>query len=55
LNKIKGKLTDLHRTLERWITFLNIAHEYSKDNLPIELATDENIKTAMKELEIKYF
>jgi len=33
---------------------MNKAHEYSKDNLPKELATEE-IKMAMNELEVMYF
>ena len=52
LKKFKKKLPEIHSTLERWITFMNKAHEYSKDNLPPELATDENITKAMQELEI---
>jgi len=54
LKKFKKELPEIHTTLERWITFLNKAHEYSKDNLPNELATEE-IKRAMEELEIMYF
>jgi len=54
LKKFQKELPEIHTTLERWITFLNKAHEYSKDNLPKELATDE-IKKAMEELEVMYF
>ncbi|MFQ3579085.1 MAG: Rpn family recombination-promoting nuclease/putative transposase [Bacteroidales bacterium] len=54
LKKFQKELPDVHTTLERWITFLNKAHEYSKDNLPKELATEE-IKKAMEELEVMYF
>jgi len=54
LKKFQKELPEIHTTLERWITFLNKAHEYSKDNLPKEIATDE-IKKAMEELEIMYF
>jgi len=54
LKKFQKELQEIHTTLERWITFLNKAHEYSKDNLPKEIATDE-IKKAMEELEIMYF
>jgi len=54
LKKFKKELPEIHSTLERWITFLNKAHEYSKDNLPKELATEE-IKKAMEELEVMYF
>jgi len=54
LKKFQKELPEIHTTLERWITFLNKAHEYSKDNLPKEIATEE-IKKAMQELEIMYF
>ena len=54
LKKFKKELPEIHSTLERWITFLNKAHEYSKDNLPKEIATEE-IKKAMEELEVMYF
>lgn len=53
LQKFEKQLLDIHTALERWITFLNKAHEYSKDNLPEEMATEE-IKTAMEELERMY-
>lgn len=43
LKKFKKELPDIHSTLERWITFMNKAHQYSKDNLPEQLASDENI------------
>ena len=55
LKKFKKELPDVHSTLERWITFINKAHEYTKDNLPSELANDENIKNAMEQLEVMYF
>jgi predicted transposase/invertase (TIGR01784 family) len=55
LKKFKKELPDIHSTLERWITFMNKAHEYSKDNLPEQLATDEDIIRAMEELEIMSF
>ncbi len=55
LKKFKTKLPDISSALERWITFLNKAYEYSKDNLPKELAKDEAIKKAMDELEKMYF
>ncbi len=54
LKKFQKELPDVHTTLERWITFLNKAHEYSNENLPKEIATEE-IKKAMQELEIMYF
>jgi len=54
LKKFQKELPEIHTALERWITFLNKAHEYSKDNLPKEIATEE-IKKAMEVLEIMYF
>jgi len=54
LKKFEKELPEIHSTLERWITFLNKAHEYTKDNLPEELSTEE-IKNAMEQLEVMYF
>jgi len=55
LKKYTNDLPEIPTMLERWITFLNKAHEYSKDNLPSKLANIDEIKTAMDELEIMYF
>ncbi len=55
LKKFKKKLPDIHSTLERWITFMNKAHEYTMDTLPKELSSDEDIIKAMEELEIMAF
>jgi predicted transposase/invertase (TIGR01784 family) len=54
LKKFKKELPDIHSNLERWITFMNKAHEYTKDTLPKELATEELIK-ALAELEVMSF
>jgi len=54
LKKFKKELPEIHTTLERWITFLNKAHEYSKEDLPREIATEE-IRKAMEQLEFMYF
>ena len=54
LKKFQKELPEIHSALERWVTFLNRAHEYTKENLPTELATEEIIK-AMDELEVMYF
>jgi predicted transposase/invertase (TIGR01784 family) len=54
LKKFRKELPEINTTLERWITFLNRAHEYSTNSLPTEIATEEIIK-AMEELEIMYF
>ncbi len=55
LKKFKKELPDIHSTLERWITFMNKSHEYTKDTLPKELASDEEIIKAMEELEVMSF
>ncbi|MBI4645508.1 MAG: Rpn family recombination-promoting nuclease/putative transposase [Bacteroidia bacterium] len=55
LKKFNKDLQYITTTLDRWITFLNKADQYSKDNLPKELAQDDDIKTAIKEVEIMYF
>ncbi|MBI4647913.1 MAG: Rpn family recombination-promoting nuclease/putative transposase [Bacteroidia bacterium] len=55
LKKFDKDLQNITTTLDRWITFLNKAHEYSNDTLPKELAQDDDIKTAIKEVETMYF
>ncbi|MBF0409101.1 MAG: transposase, partial [Candidatus Riflebacteria bacterium] len=40
--------------LDRWITFLNKAHEYDKDKIPPELSVDENVGNAIKKLDVMY-
>jgi len=55
LKKFKKELPNIHSTLERWITFMNRAHEYSSDNLPAQLAADEDIRSAIEGLEIMAF
>ncbi len=55
LKKFKKELPEIHTTLERWITFLNKASEYTDNKLPPELSDDHEIKKAMKELEKMYF
>ncbi len=54
LKKFKGKLQTLKTTLERWITFLNNAHKYTKDNLPQELAEIKEIRKASLKLDTMY-
>jgi predicted transposase/invertase (TIGR01784 family) len=54
LKKFGKDLKDLTTTLDRWITFLNKAYEYSKDFIPPELAVDENIKKAIEKLDVMY-
>ena len=54
LKKFKGKLQTVKSTLERWITFLNNAHKYTKDNLPQELAEIKEICKASLKLDTMY-
>lgn len=54
LQKFSGKLKPVKTTLERWITFLNNAHKYSKDNLPKDLAEIKEIHKASLKLEAMY-
>ena len=54
LKKFKGKLQTVKTTLERWITFLNNAHKYTKDNLPQELAEIKEIRKASLKLDTMY-
>lgn len=54
LKKFKGKLETVKTTLERWITFLNNAHKYTKDNLPKELAEIKEIRKASLKLDTMY-
>lgn len=54
LKKFGKELKDLNTTLDRWITFLNRAYEYSKDSIPQELAVDKNIKSAIEKLDLMY-
>jgi predicted transposase/invertase (TIGR01784 family) len=54
LKKFKGKLQTVKTTLEKWITFLNNAHKYTKDNLPQELAEIKEIRKASLKLDTMY-
>ena len=54
LKKFKGKLQTVKTTLERWITFLNNAHKYTKDNLPQELAEIKEIRKASLKLDTMF-
>ncbi len=54
LKKFNKDLKELRTSLERWVTFLNRAHEYRKDEIPPELAVDSNIKEAIEKLDIMY-
>ena len=54
LKKFKAELQTVKTTLERWITFLNNAHKYTKDNLPQELAEIKEIRKASLKLDTMY-
>lgn len=54
LKKYKGKLQNLNTTLERWITFLNNAHQYDNKTLPKELAEIKEIRKASQKLDAMY-
>ncbi len=54
LKKFKGKQKNLTSILERWITFLNNANRYTKNNLPKELAEIKEIRKANMKLDIMF-
>lgn len=54
LTKFKKDYKDLKTALDRWVSFLNKAYEIDKDEMPKELAEDENIRKAVEKLEIMY-
>jgi len=54
LKKFSKDLQHLTSALDRWITFLNKAHQYHKNNIPAELASDLNVKLAIEKLETMY-
>ncbi|MBN2835300.1 MAG: Rpn family recombination-promoting nuclease/putative transposase, partial [Candidatus Delongbacteria bacterium] len=43
LKKFGKDLKHLTDTLDRWITFLNKAHEYNRNNIPKELSVDIDV------------
>ena len=54
MQKLAKPLTELRSKLDRWVTFLNRAYEYEKNNIPAELAGDEQIKKAIENLDIMH-
>jgi predicted transposase/invertase (TIGR01784 family) len=54
LDKFDKSLKFVQTTLERWISFLNNAHRYTRDTLPQELAEVQEIKKASAKLDIMY-
>ncbi|WP_313885238.1 Rpn family recombination-promoting nuclease/putative transposase [Clostridium sp. DJ247] len=54
LKKFDKSLADIRTTLDRWVTFLNNAYEYSKNKIPKELEEDKNIKKAIEVLDVMY-
>ncbi|MBI4646814.1 MAG: Rpn family recombination-promoting nuclease/putative transposase [Bacteroidia bacterium] len=54
LQKFTKDIQSVKTTLDRWIIFLNKAHELTKDNIPQQLSVEKEIKKAVKELESMY-
>jgi predicted transposase/invertase (TIGR01784 family) len=54
LGKFDKSFKDIKTTLDRWTAFLNKAYEIDKDNIPEELAMDENVKKAIEKLDVMY-
>ena len=54
LSKFKKDYKELKTALDRWTIFLNRAYEMDKNNIPKELAEDENIKNAIEQLDLMY-
>ena len=54
LKKYNGKLQNINTTLERWITFLNYAHQFNFKTLPKELAEVKEIQKASQKLDAMY-
>ncbi len=54
LSKFTKELAFVKSALERWITFLNYAYQYSLNSLPEELSEIKEIRKASKRLEIMY-
>jgi len=55
LPKFDTGLKFVQSTLERWIAFLNIAQNYTRGNLPKELAEITEIRKASAALDVMYF
>lgn len=54
LKKFENELGNIKTALDRWVTFLNNAYEYSKNNIPDLLKEDLSIKKAIEALDIMY-
>jgi predicted transposase/invertase (TIGR01784 family) len=54
LGKFDKSFKDIKTTLDRWTAFLNKAYEIDKDNIPEELAMDENVRKAIEKLDVMY-
>ncbi|MCU0290114.1 MAG: Rpn family recombination-promoting nuclease/putative transposase, partial [Acidobacteria bacterium] len=54
LKKFTKDLKELHTTLDRWVTFLNNAYKYEKDNIPPELLVEKELKKAIEKLDVMY-
>jgi len=51
LSKFSKGLTEMKTALDRWVTFLNRAYEYSTNKMPTEIAADQYIKKAVEQLD----
>ncbi|MBU0764587.1 MAG: Rpn family recombination-promoting nuclease/putative transposase [Bacteroidetes bacterium] len=51
LKKFNKDLQFVNTALERWITFLNKARQWSRDTIPMELANDKEIVKAVEAVE----
>ncbi len=54
LKKFTKELKELRTTLDRWVTFLNNAYKYEKDNIPSELLVEKEVKKAIEKLDVMY-
>ncbi len=54
LKKFHKGLKEIKTTLDRWVTFLNNAYKYEKNNIPEELLRDKEVKKAIEKLDVMY-
>ncbi len=54
LKKFHKELKDISTTLDRWVTFLNNAYQYEKNNIPEELLQDKEVKKAIEKLDVMH-
>ncbi len=54
LKKFSADISHLKTSLDRWVTFLTKAHEFSKNKIPKELASEPGLKKAITVLDTLY-